>query len=123
MSITVPRDERSPTAQEVIDFAGLSQPESVVRQWLDDLSFMASDCLDSLSIPKREAALRYLVAHYMSLDAGASVKSESLGDASWTFKDSSGSGIRSTGYGRMAAQIAPCLEGLDAEKQYTVRLV
>jgi len=114
-----------PTAQEVIDFAGLDTPASVVTQWIDDLAVMAADCLESLNAAQQEMALRYLVAHYLSgaNKDGKELTSESLGDASWTFASVSGEGLRTSNYGKLALQVAPCLVSLGADKRYTVRVI
>lgn len=113
-----------PTAQKVIEFAGLTQSETVVSQWIDDVALLAADCLEPLNSDQQEAAIRYLVAGVLSTgtqQGAGRYKSESLGDASWSYE------LKDAGqseYGRMALRIAPCLGSIMGVKQYgAVRLI
>ena len=107
-----------PTAQTVIDLTGTELPESVVTSIIDDAAIIGRDCLAALDADTQEAALKWLAAHLIaSTDSGATLKSESLGDASQSYvraqvKD----GIAGTVYGQQAIAISPCLARLGRAK-------
>ena len=107
-----------PTAQSVIDLTGTELPESVVDSIIGDAAIIGYACLSPLSADVQQAALKWLTAHLIaSTDSGASIKSESMGDASETYvraqvKD----GIAGTIYGQQAIAIAPCLAQLGRAK-------
>ena len=107
-----------PTAQTVIDLTGTELPEPVVVSIIDDAAIIGLECLGPLDSETQEAALKWLAAHLIaSTDSGATLKSESLGDASQTYvraqvKD----GMAGTVYGQQAIALAPCLARIGRAK-------
>ena len=107
-----------PDPQEVIDLTGTTLGEHVVALVIEDASLIGAECLSGLSSAAQQAALKWLAAHLIaSTDSGATLASESLGDASQSYvraqvKD----GIAGTVYGQQAIALAPCLARIGRAK-------
>lgn len=110
------------TAQEIKDLTGQDFPQSMIDAWVGDLELLAEDCIKNLSPEKQRAAIRYLLAHFLTLqgaDGQGQMQSESFGDASYTFwTGDKGAGSRATRFGSMARTLAPCLGRIMGDKVY-----
>jgi len=114
---------------DIKDLTGIEYSAARVLALSADLSVMAEECLDQLSEQKQKLAIKYLVAHFLTLqgvnDGKGQMQSESLGDASWTYWTyDKGAGSNATDFGRLARKIAPCLGDIMGDKLYgAIRLI
>lgn len=118
-------------ASDIKALTGQDFDQCMIDSWLANVDVLAADCLAQLDSDKKQRARLNLLAHFLILngqDGQGQVASESLGDASWTFKSASGAsgatGSQATRFGAIAKSLAPCLGSVMGDKQYgAIRLI
>ena len=116
------------TEQEIEDLTGQFFEQSRITALVTDMLVIAGDCFAKLDDAAKKTAMKYLVAHFLTLqgiDGQGMMQSESLGDASYSFWTAHrGAGSKATDFGQLAKRIAPCLGEVMGDKQYGgVRLI
>lgn len=93
-----------PTASDVKALTGLDIDDAVVTAVIDDASLIADKCAADWSDAQETSIRKWLAAHLLaSTHDGGVITSESLGDASESYKRAQvGDGIAGTTYGQQA---------------------
>ena len=109
-----------PAASDVLALTGLDIDSAVVSAVIDDAALMAEECSASWSDDRETAVLKWLSAHLLaSTHDGGVITSESLGDASESYKRAQvGDSLAGTTYGQQAIALDPsgCLARIGRAK-------